>query len=462
MNTIINILLFILILGILVFVHELGHFLTAKKSGVFIHEFSIGMGPLVKQITGKDGIKYSIRALPIGGYVQMAGEIYEDDDTNKIPKNKFMCNKKWWQRLIILCAGVFNNFLLAIITLFFIALIWGATSLKSVIYDVVPNMPFAKAGIVAGDEITSINGKKVKTWDRAQLLLLFKDKDNTYEIGIKHKDGSKDTYNITPSEEYEVFIDPNKDGIYNVAVSIDVDKTGNGEADTKVYAIEKEKDSNIYVDNLGNEYIDENKDWIYTIDNDEIVKEKGEKSEDSFEIDVDADDDGEKDTTIEAVYDEDGNIIQKDAQKIRAFGILMKSEEETGNRFINAIKFAFQKFISVVDQMCLTLKGLFTGKVSINQLSGPVGIYTVVGETRKAGIASVLFLMAYLSINLGVMNILPIPALDGGHVLFLLIEMITKKKVNAKVEAITTTIFFVLLLLLMLYITIHDVFTLIL
>ena len=462
MNTIINILLFILILGVLVFVHELGHFLTAKKSGVFIHEFSIGMGPIVKQITGKDGIKYSIRALPIGGFVQMAGEIYEDDDTNKIPKNKFMCNKKWWQRLIILCAGVFNNFLLAIITLFFIALIWGATSLKSVIYDVVPNMPFAKAGIVAGDEITSINGKKVKTWDRAQLLLLFKEKDNTYEIGIKHKDGSKDTYNITPSEEYEVFIDPNKDGIYNVAVSIDVDKTGNGEADTKVYAIEKEKDSNIYVDNLGNEYIDENKDWIYTIDNDEIVKEKEEKSEDSFEIDVDADDDGEKDTTIKAVYDEDGNIIQKDAQKIRAFGILMKSEEESGNRFINAIKFAFQKFISVVDQMCLTLKGLFTGKVSINQLSGPVGIYTVVGETRKAGIASVLFLMAYLSINLGVMNILPIPALDGGHVLFLLIEMITKKKVNAKVEAITTTIFFVLLLLLMIYITIHDVFTLIL
>jgi len=462
MNTIINILLFILILGVLVFVHELGHFLTAKKSGVFIHEFSIGMGPIVKQITGKDGIKYSIRALPIGGFVQMAGEIYEDDDTNKIPKNEFMCNKKWWQRLIILCAGVFNNFLLAIITLFFIALIWGATSLKSVIYDVVPNMPFAKAGIVAGDEITSINGKKVKTWDRAQLLLLFKEKDNTYEIGIKHKDGSKDTYNITPSEEYEVFIDPNKDGIYNVAVSIDVDKTGNGEVDTKVYAIEKEKDSNIYVDNLGNEYIDENKDWIYTIDNDEIVKEKEEKSEDSFEIDVDADDDGEKDTTIKAVYDEDGNIIQKDAQKIRAFGILMKSEEESGNRFINAIKFAFQKFISVVDQMCLTLKGLFTGKVSINQLSGPVGIYTVVGETRKAGIASVLFLMAYLSINLGVMNILPIPALDGGHVLFLLIEMITKKKVNAKVEAITTTIFFVLLLLLMIYITIHDVFTLIL
>ena len=188
MNTIINILLFLLILGILVFVHELGHFLAAKKSGVFIHEFSIGMGPLVKQITGKDGIKYSIRALPLGGYVQMAGEIYEDDDTKKIPKDKFMCNKKWYQRLIILCAGVFNNFLLAIIILFVIGLAWGATSLKPVIYDVVPNKPMAKAGIVAGDEIISVNGKKTKTWDRVQLLLLLKTKDNEYEIGIKHED----------------------------------------------------------------------------------------------------------------------------------------------------------------------------------------------------------------------------------------------------------------------------------
>ena len=112
--------------------------------------------------------------------------------------------------------------------------------------------------------------------------------------------------------------------------------------------------------------------------------------------------------------------------------------------------------------MWLTLANLFTGKLSINNLSGPVGIYTVVGETRKAGVASILYLTAYLSLNLGIMNILPIPALDGGHVLFLLIEMITKKKVNAQVESITTTIFFFLLIALMIYITIHDIFTLIL
>lgn len=350
MGTILNILLFILILGILVFVHELGHFLTAKKSGVFIHEFSIGMGPIIKSIKGKDGINYSIRLLPIGGFVQMAGEIYEDDDTNTVPKEKFMCNRPWYQRLIILIAGVFNNFLLAIVLLFVIALIWGAPSLKPVIHDVTEGKAAEKAGIKAGDTIIAVNGEKVSTWDKAQLLLLLKDKD--YDIKVKHEDGKVATYKVKPEE----------------------------------------------------------------------------------------------------IEDEKGN-------KTRVFGIEIKNEINKG--FVPSIKYSFQKFGSTVEQMWLTIVHLFTGKISINNLSGPVGIYTVVGQTREAGIENVLFLIAYLSINLGIMNILPIPALDGGHVLFLIIELISKKKVNEKVESILTTVFFGLLLLLMLYITIHDVITII-
>lgn len=353
MGTIINIILFIIILGILIFVHEFGHFITAKKSGVHIHEFSIGMGPLVKCIKGKDGIDYCIRALPIGGFVQMAGEVYEDDDTNTVAKEKFLCNRPWYQRLIILCAGVFNNFLLAIIILFAIALIWGAPSLKPVIHNVTEGKPVAEAGIVAGDTITAVNGKKVSTWDKTQLLLLVKSKDNTYEIEVKHEDGNTESYKIQP----------------------------------------------------------------------EITK------------------------------DEKGN-------ETKIFGIEIKSEIEKG--FVPAFKYAFKKFASTLEQMWLTITELFTGGISINNLSGPVGIYTVVGETRKNGIENVLALVAYLSINLGIMNILPIPALDGGHVLFLIIELITKKKVNEKVEGITTTIFFALLMILMIYITIHDIITLIL
>ena len=355
MGTILNILLFILILGILVFVHELGHFLTAKKSGVYIHEFSIGMGPIIKTIKGKDGINYSIRALPLGGFVQMAGEIYEYDETGDIPKDKFMCNKKWYQRFIILFAGVFNNFLLALVLLFVIAFFWGAPSLDPIINDVTEGKPAEAAGIQAGDRILAVNGTKVNTWDKAQLLLIVKDKDNTYEIKVKHKDGKTETVKVKPEE----------------------------------------------------------------------------------------------------VEDKEGN-------KSRVFGVEIKSKISKRFKIGASIKYSWQKFWATVDQMGATIGNLFTGGISINNLSGPVGIYTVVGESRKAGFENIIFLTAYLSINLGIMNNLPIPARDGGHIMFLIVELITRKKVNAKVESILTTIFFFLLILLMLYITIHDIFTLIL
>lgn len=348
MGTILNILLFIFILGILVFVHEFGHFMTAKRSGVYIYEFSIGMGPEIKSIKGKDGVKYSIRALPLGGYVQMAGEIYEDDDTKIIPKEKFMCNRPWYQRLVILVAGVFNNFLLAIIILITIGAIWGSPTLTPEVGEVKEGYPAAKAGMQNGDIIKSINGKKTTTWDKAQLLLLVKDKDGIYEIEVEHKNKKVETIKIKPK----------------------------------------------------------------------VIK------------------------------DEQGN-------KSQVFGITTTGEIRHG--FLNAIKYGFEKFCSTIDQMWLTIVSLFNGSISVKSLSGPVGIYTVVGASRKSGIQSVLFLIAYLSMNLGLMNILPIPALDGGHVLFLLIEKISGRKINAEIESKITVFFFFLLIALMIYISIFDV-----
>ena len=341
---ILSILILILLLSIIIIVHEFGHFIWAKKFGVHIYEFSIGMGPVIFTHKGKkDKIDYNLRAFPIGGFVAMAGE----DDDDKIKKEKLMCNKPWYQRLIILVAGVTNNFILAIIVLFFSALIWGSNVNKPVITEVIEDSPMEKAGIVAGDTIIAVNGKKATTWDKTQILLIYKSKGNKYKLDIKHKDGSKGTYYVKP----------------------------------------------------------------------EIKKTKKEEK--------------------------------------RTFGFKVKSTESKG--FVNAVKYSFKKFASVVDTMALTLGGLFTGKLSLKALSGPVGMYEVVNQGLGQGLNYMLYLLAFLSINVGFLNILPFPAFDGGRVLFLIIEKIKGSKVNAELENKFHTVGFILLMLLMIYITIQDI-----
>ena len=343
---ILTLLLFFLILGILVTIHEFGHFIVAKKCGVHIYEFSIGMGPLIWKHMGKDKIQYSIRALPIGGYVQMAGEVGEDDP--KVKKDKFLCNRPWYQRILVLCAGVFNNFLLAFILLFAIGLIWGGTTTEPKIAEVVANSAMEKAGAQDGDLILSVNGKKATTWDKTQLYLLMENKDNKYIIEVKHINGTTETLEVSP----------------------EITKTKKG-IETKVYGIQMD-----------------------------ITKEYG---------------------------------------------------------FKNAIKYACNKFVSVYESMFTVITGLFTGKFTIKSLSGPVGIYSVVDETARLGLEQVLYLIAFLSINLGFVNLLPFPAFDGGHVLFVIIEMIKGSKVDPKLEGIFHTIGFALIFLLMIIITIQDI-----
>lgn len=342
--------LFVFILGIIVLVHELGHFLWAKKFGVHIYEFSIGMGPIIYSKKGKkDGIEYNVRALPIGGFVSMAGEVYEDD--KKIPKDKCLCNKPIWQRVIVMAAGVINNFLLAIVLLFVMALVWGSNSLAPKVDSVADGYPMAEAGIVKGDVIRAINNNKVSSWDEAQILLYYKNNKDYYEFTIEHEDGSVENYKITPK----------------------IEKTEDGE-------------------------------------------------------------------------------------ETRIFGVNINQEKTYG--LWNKIKYAFEKFFATVSSMWLTIKGLVTGKISLNALSGPVGIYNVVGESMSHGVYYVVYLIAYLSINVGVINILPFPAFDGGRILFLLIEKIKGSPVNQKFENWCHTIGFVLLMILILYITIKDVINL--
>lgn len=340
-----TIIYFILILGGIVFFHELGHFLFAKNAGVYIYEFSIGMGPqLFKWKSKKDETMYSIRLLPIGGFVQMAGE--EIDPDENIPKEKRMQSKTWLQRFSIMIAGIFFNFVLAIVLLFVVGLINGTPKKETYIGVIDKNSSAYNAGLRENFEILQVNGKKASTKDILSLELIANVKK---EVEIKYKDA-------------------------------------NG--------------------------------------NVEIAKFKAD------------------------TVDENGTTNYK-------YGFSLINQKQRG--FFSSIKYAFTKTIELIEYMFFVIWYLITGKISLTNLSGPIGIFTMVGETAKEGLINLVYLMAIISVNVGFINFLPLPAFDGGRILFLIIEKIKGSPVNPKIENIIHTVGLGLLMLLMVFITYNDI-----
>ena len=340
-----SLLWFILILGAIVAVHEFGHFIFAKLANIYVYEFSIGMGKKIFGKKQKNGeTEFCVRAIPLGGYVMMAGEDIED---KKIKKDRQMCNKSFIQRFLVLFAGPFNNFLFAFVILFVSALIYGAVSTKPIIGSVTDGYPAVDAGLEAGDLVLSINGEKINNWDKGLVILQTSNGEEAMFEVVK-KDGSIKKIGIIPVEE----------------------------------------------------------------------------------------------------KDDNGNKSYK-------FGIATSYDKEYG--FVKSITYAYKKTFSLFGSMFDTLKYLFTGRVGVKQLSGPVGIYSIIDSQAKEGFEAVLYLMAYLSINVGIINLLPFPAFDGGRILFLIIEKIFRKPVPSKVENTIHTIGFMLIIGLLIYVTINDI-----
>ena len=170
MSIIVNLIIFIIILTIIIAFHEFGHFLFAKICGVYVYEYAIGMGP--KLFSKKIGeTVYSIRAIPIGGFCQLAGEDLDEDDHKKVPKKRRLQSKSPFQRFLIMVFGPMNNFILAVVVLFFLALIWGGSTMKPVVTEVEKNSAAQISGIEKGDKILKINDHKIATSDDISLFL---------------------------------------------------------------------------------------------------------------------------------------------------------------------------------------------------------------------------------------------------------------------------------------------------
>ncbi|NLM62770.1 MAG: RIP metalloprotease RseP [Mollicutes bacterium] len=336
---------FVLVLGITIFIHELGHFIFAKKAGIYVYEFSLGMGPKIFEFNRKnDETTYSIRLFPIGGYVSMSGEEVEIDE--RVPEEQRFQSKTWGQRLLTIVAGVMFNFLLAIVFLFIVGLVLGVPTNKPIINSLEEDYPIYQTELEPGDQIIKINDTKINSVDRMLLeLQLNNGKDITMEV--ISKDQIKKEVTITPKK------------------------------------------------------------------------------------------------------------VEENGVEVYRYGFSLENNITKG--IIPSIKFAFTKTANLIEQMVVIIKSLVTGKLQLTALTGPVGIYSIVGETAQAGFINLVYLTAFLSINVGFINILPFPAFDGGRLLFLVIEKIKGSPISTRVENIIHNIGFSLLMLLMILVTYNDI-----
>lgn len=439
LSGLITLLYFLVILGIVVFIHELGHFIFAKKAGVYVYEFSIGMGPRIlkfnrkpkkKKINGKivevvDETDYCIRLFPIGGFVQMAGEEIEADEN--IPKEKRLQSKTWGQRFMVMVAGVMNNFILAFVVLLIIGwtntLSLNSTKLTDINANIYPTLQ-------DGDRIVKIGNVKINNYDRLNLELQVNG-DKEFDLKIKHENGEYETVKVKPYAVGKDYLLKGYDYGFNLELGED-----------NKFIIKESK-----IDDLSNDSLITNIDGVEINSYSELLKELSDK-EDSFEMTV-KDNDELKTVKVEIKENKDDELAGYD------YGFYVTGTEEKG--FLAGIKYAIGKWISTVEQMFFTVWYLITGKISLNMLSGPIGIYNVVGQARMLGFSTILSLIALLNINVGFINILPLPAFDGGHALFLIIEKIKGSPLDPKKENLIHNIFFILLMILMIYVTFNDI-----
>lgn len=528
---ILGIIVFIIVMGILVLVHEAGHFLVAKKAGILCHEFSIGMGPVIFQ-KKKGETVYSIRLFPIGGYVSMAGEEVEDNILKGVQKVKLVINeqnivekiivnlenpkyadlpiydvvsydligtkdtledelfievkneeqaikyvvkrdclinfekkveiqiapydrnfvnKPWANRFLSVLAGPLMNIVLAIVIFFLLGLFVGYADTKHTeIGEVSIVENSGNDQLKEGDRLTSINGIPLTDWNSIGDALAQVDLAKTPQIALK-VEGREETIYINPS----VFV-------YSIEMAFKVDGTDEpivGEYSasnekTKSYKSGLRKGDKIIKIEAGQKILDTNitKSSILAFFNSPELEE-GQDVKITYERLDENNELKEGSVTIEVYSKQLLETQDIPATKIQ-IGIVCANGFNFG-------KLLYMPFVQTGESFTMifkTLGALFTDKsVGIDDLSGPVGIFNLLTEATKSGIPTILNWMAILSVNLGFMNIIPLPALDGGRLAFMLYEKIARKKPNAKVENIIHTIGFLLLMLLMIFVSFNDV-----
>jgi regulator of sigma E protease len=436
---VITILSFIFVLGVLVFVHELGHFLAAKRVGIRVLKFQLGFNPTV--VSYKWGeTEYSIGALPLGGYVKMAGENAEEvKDRSTLDPGEFMSKTKW-QRFQVLVMGPVMNLLLAVVVLA-VVLYRGAElpayeDQPPVVGSVEAGSPAAKAGIERGDRITSVAGGRVNTW-KDFLIAVGTRPNREVPIAFVHN-GQETTRQITPLSPADSRFEIGEIGVYPdvhphvpmVNAGAPGDRAGLKAGDTIVAV-----DGNpITFRSQLMEVIAKHPEMPFTL----TVLREGQT------IDLRP--------TPERCTDKPG---------CPPSGVWLGVQIAEATRSVKpgvfeALSMSVRQNVESAGLIFQTVWGLVTRQTSPKQLLGPVGIAQLSGEYAAIGWVALLGLMANLSLNLGLVNLLPIPVLDGGHIFIMALEGVARRDFSIRVKEKMLLAGFVVLMMLMVTVIYND------
>ncbi|MGH9349071.1 MAG: RIP metalloprotease RseP [Vicinamibacterales bacterium] len=422
-----TILAFLFVLGVLIFVHELGHFVMARRLGVRVLTFSLGFGPKILRFRRGD-TEYAISAIPLGGYVKMAGE--NPDDPRSGSPDEFLSKTKW-ERFQILIMGPAMNVALAVVVMALV-LMQGAEvpayqDQPPVVGIVMPGSPAEKVGIRRGDRILTVAGDEVDTWE--DLFLAIGTRADREVAVTLLRDGSPVSLTVRPRPQTRfevgdigVLPDVNP-SIDSVTKGDPADRAGLKPGDV-IVAVNGERVA------FRSQLI-------------EVISRNA-----GHEVDLTIRRDG-------------GELHVRVTPELRGDrGMIGVALREATKSFqpspLEAIGLSVQRNIEFGGLIFKTLGGLFVGETSPRQLMGPVAIAQLSGESAAAGWIALFTLMASISLNLGLLNLLPIPVLDGGHIFIMLLEGIARRDFSMAVKEKMFLAGFVLLMMLMVTVIYND------
>lgn len=420
-----NLISFIVALGILVAVHEFGHFWVARRCGVKVEKFSIGFGKSIWSKVGKDGTEYSISMIPLGGYVKMV-----DSRVDEVPeheKHLAFDKKPLWKRTSIVAAGPIFNFLFAIFAYWLVFLI-GIPAVKPVIGEVTPNSIVAEAGIESGMELKSISGIKTPDWESVNMGLISHIGDDlmTVTLTSANEVGSEVTKTLdlrewefdpeTQSAMQSLGFAPYTPEVYRV-----IEQVSQGGAAEKAGVLPGDE-----IVAIGEQRVTE---WK------QVVEAVRSNPDTPIEL-----------TVLRQGYEQTltltpGSRELANKEVVGFAGIAPKvAEWPESYRFdlqfgvFESVGKAIDKTGQVIGLTISMLKKLIVGDVGLNNLSGPISIAKGAGATADYGLVYFLGFLALISVNLGIINLVPLPMLDGGHLLFFAIEAVIRRPVPERVQ----------------------------